>query len=985
MSIALRQYKKVYDKVLLEFLKEGSIPSHQDIVARGGTSLHLATGSLTPVFEYRPQSKNSVFDIVLHNKSVQNIQTDLQILFEELTEVQNNALSRLLNAELFNSVHSHEIMRLNKELDALLFAIDGADDNFYAKFESFNDMGQTDQANSTPGVVDMAEGALALPISLKGSLKISLLHLASSSVPGFLLDRDDAEIIGTVGGTKYGNVFIDSIQPWAIECESAVNGPLELSFTFSLSKEEFINRITAISHSTKPQTIVFKTSVDNVNKKELKDYASGVLLETQYQEGSLDFEDRLVEFVHVILKKNASDSQVDDKFRYIFGLKNISIYTTGRAEQADYMSKSFDFSDSLTAVGKIGIKATETIPENTSIDWSVGMLDLDNNLVGEMMPITPQDRLGSSGPPKTINLQDVLSKTISFTTGAGDYSSILSYQGIDFYNIQTLVDEPVFGTAALYRGANSWFRDQSKAVNPVLIKDIYAPFSNGNNQQLYRLAQEIVNASKTSSSASGTVQSVVVLKNAPLYDSNKGHDLIPPTDINPEGNTDPTYAVYKATLSTTTANVTLGSKNFSAGGLVDLGVQNIIYSGPGDVVITNTEEQRIYIDGYDYLLQLDDDGKPTGVIEALEASANDPGLPKDLGISPYPTVSIQYSVDPDLTRFVSKITGKQVFFNLNVDNLPASQISIKYRHVTENVIKSSIKVKGFYGVAGNAQIFTQGKDYIYDSTTSQIQRLTTGSILPGSNVYIDYKFNDLDKNLNQFFLWAFIGGKDSKVIDLERLTDIGIENKLSPNPDFEEELLAQIPGAGLINLTNAVTWPEMNGWIQFVVRSVPPENLMSSSKEPLIHQVIKLKDQLGNYVFVGGGKYFEEITAIKEPLTQVAFNYLKTNTLKKDDNSFAIKLLLLQAGNQYQVVINSEPNTSEKLYQFGPTGKETVQDGPDGLYAVDESWKLTWVTKQTTADVYTKIAVAAKLSRSPDASGGNITPKAYDYIVKTGY
>ena len=982
MTIILRQYKKVYDRTLLEFLKNGSVPSHEDIVARAGTDLPDISTSFKPVFKFRPQTKSAVFDINLHNKSVKDIKLDLDVLFEELGDVQQNSLQRLLNAELFHGVHTHELKRLDKQLDALLFAIDGGDENFFAEFESFDDLTKTDQVISTPGVVDLSEGAAALPISLKGSFKIDTSHLNSLATSKVTLDKDDAIVVGNIPGTKYGNVFADSVQAWAIECLADVDRPLELTFTFALSSEEFINRITVLPHSVKQQNCKISTSVDNINKKNLKDYAEGIQLKSQYNEASYDFTDRLVEFIHIKLTKMSADTQVDGKFQYIFGLKNISIFTTGREEQAQYQSKAFDFSGSLSAIGKVGIVATESLPQNTTIDWSIGLLDSSDSLVGTMMPITPQGRPAASGPPKTIFLQDVLTNSKYFSTGTGDALNILTSQNIDFYNLQTIDTEPVFGTAALYRGNGMWLRDQSQAVNPVLVKDNYTPFSKGDTQQLYKVSQQIVNASLSTST-----DSVVVLDKAPLYDTNKGHTLIPQVGINPEGNTDPTYAVYKATLSSPTTEITLQSKSFSLGAQLDLGVKNIVYSGPGDIVITNETDTKVYQDGYDYIVDLDDDGNPTGIIVALQPSVNDPGLPKDLGVTPFPSVSIKYTVDPDLTRFVTKITGKQIFFDLNVNNLPGSQIVIKYRHISEGIIKSSIKVKGFYGAAGNAQIFTQGKDYIYDATTSQVQRLTTGAISPGTNVYVDYKFNDLSEELDQFFLWVNVGDKKTVNINLQKTTstDLSVQNNLKADVALEEQLLAQIPGIGLIDLTDAVTWPEMTGWVQFVVRSIPPEDLLKTSKEPLVHQVMKLKDEQGNFVFVEGGKYFGELTAIREPLTQVGFNYLKTNVLKGDDNKFAIKTLALDAGNQYQVVVNFAPNTSTKLYQYGPVGTGTVEGGPDGLYPIDENWRLIWTTKEINTEAATKVIVAATLSRTPEASGGNITPKAYDYIVKTGF
>lgn len=987
MTILLRQYREIYERTLLEFLKEGIVPSHTDIIARAGGKLPNVSSPLAPVYRYKPQTANAVFDINLYNEAINDISTDLKVLFEELGSMNQDNIKRIMYADLFHTVHTHELNRLTKQLDSLIFAMEGGDENFAVQFESFNDLTKINQTVSSNGIVDLADGSLSLPISLQGSYKISLNHLANSTSPSISLSKEDASLVGTVPGTKYGNTFADKIQSWAIKCTAPTDGALELSFTFKLSVEEFINRITVTPHSGKPQLCSLLTSVDSINKKGIKDYAAGIMLDSQYNDASFDFEDRLVEYIHVTLRKESADSEKDGQYEYMFGLKNISVYTTGRETSGYYQSKVFDFSDNVSSIGKISLKASELIPDDTVIDWSIALANEDNTLATPLIPVTPQNRNVTSGPPKVIALQDALLKNTYFNTNPGDAVNVVSFQNIDFYNIKTLTDEPEFGSAKLYRGNRCWFRDQSQAVNPVLVKDNYIPFSKGDTQQLYQVRQEVANASKTDNSAGGSAQSVVVLNYSPLYDSNKGHQLIPPVGTNPDSSTDPIYSVYRATLSSSVTNVTVTGQDFSSGNQVDLGLANIIYTGPGNIVIANASDGKVYQDGYDYIMVLDDEGKPTGVIQALESSANDTGPVKDLAVSPYPTVNISYTVDPDLTRFVNKITGKQVFFNLNVDNLPSSQIVIKYRHAATNVIKSSIKVKGLYGAAGNLEIYTQGKDYIYDSTTAQIQRLTTGGIPVSKNVYIDYKFNDLSDQLNQFFIWGRISDGNTISLKTEKTaaTDFSVKNKLKPDSISGEQLLAQIPGVGLVDLTNAVEWPELSGWVQFVVRSLPPEDLINSSKVPFIHQVMQMKDEEDNFVFIQGGKYFEELTGIREPMNQVGFTYLKTNVLKNDNSKFAIKKIELAAGNQYQVIINFEPNTSSELYQYGPIGEGSSQAYVDGLYPINESWKITWSTKNTTADTYTKLVVAAALSRSAENTNGNITPKVFDYFIKIGF
>lgn len=1000
MTLRLRQYKKVYDKFLLEFLKDGQIPSYADVVARAGDDLPGVTSEFSPIYKFRPQTADAVFDIGLHNKAVQDIGLDLQILFEELSDIQTKNIQKLLNSDLFHSVHIHELNRLNSQLNALLFAISGGDENFFAAVESFDDFVHTNLENSTTGVVDLYESAALLPIGLKGSLKISLAHLSDVSAVDVSISKDDATAIGTVSGTKYGNIFADSVQPWSYEVWTPEEGPLSITFVFQMDKEEFINRITVLGHGDKPQTVQIQTSVDGVNKKPMPDSSQGIVLSDQSHIASFDFEDRLTEFIHVTLSLDGSSSTLpvpdtdDTFFQYYFGLKNISIYTTGREATATYESKPFDFSEDVAAIGKIAISATEQIPTSCKVDWLVGVANQLGEVVGSFVPITPQNRSSSVGAPSVVNLSAALINSETFVTTPNDIVNILDFQNIKFWNIKTITTEPVFGSAQLFRGYKSWYRDQTQSVNPVLVKDNFIPFSKGDAQVLYQVRQEVKYASVTTG-PTGSNQSVLVLDKAPLYDTNKGHTLIPPLGVNPDADTDPTYAVYRATLASSITSVTKGALDFLSGP-IDLGLKNISYSGPGDIILEDDNGPgvigNVYVDGYDYIVELDDDGNPTGLIHALVQSTNDTGPPKTLPTAPAGSIKVTYTVDPDLTRFVDSVAGKQVHLDLNVANLPSSQIVVKYRHAAEEVIKSSIKAKGLFGAAGNSQIFTQGQDYVFDPVTSTIQRLTTGAIQQGVDLYVDFKYNDLADQLDQFFIWGYVNKVDGINVKVEKDPKPLLleKNLLNPDVDAGEELLAQIPDVGLVSLTNALVWPEMKGWVQFVVRSLPPEDFQSpvvakGNKEALINQIIKLKDEVGDFVFIQGGKYFEELTGIREPLTQVSFNHLKTNVLKSDDSHFAMREIVLDQTKEYQTVVNFKPNESTKLYSFSAVGDGSVEGGIAGVYPVNEEWRLKWTNKESVIGAYQHVIVKCILSRQPEASGGNITPKVFDYFVKVGF
>ena len=96
MTIALRQYKKVYNEALLELLKDGFVPSHEDIVLFAGTRLPTIGEEISSIFKFRQQSANSVFDIISNNTSINDIDTDLTLLYEELLHLETLNINKVL-------------------------------------------------------------------------------------------------------------------------------------------------------------------------------------------------------------------------------------------------------------------------------------------------------------------------------------------------------------------------------------------------------------------------------------------------------------------------------------------------------------------------------------------------------------------------------------------------------------------------------------------------------------------------------------------------------------------------------------------------------------------------------------------------------------------------------------------------------------------------------------------------------------------------
>lgn len=987
MSIALRQYREIYNRYLLEYLKEGKVPSFEEVVARAGSDLPKIDQPAAPLYFYKPQPANSVFDIDMYNKAMSHILTDLKILFAELTEIELNNIQRILHSDLFHSVHSYELNRLNRQLDSLLFALQGADDNFVSAYENFGDVSKLNPTLSTNGVIDLDERCLSLPIGGKGTFKIDLSHLYSSSNPNITLDGKNLNLVGSIPGTNFGDIFRDSNKAWGIIIESPIDQPVSIKFTFALSAEEFINKITLLHHGSKSQTAYISTSVDNVNIKDIVEYSSGIILDDQSKIVSLDFSDTLVEYIQVTLTKQNADITIINEgsqtFRYIFGLKNISLFSTGRVSSATYVSQSFDFTNDVGTLSKISISSSESIPDGTSIDWSIGLINSDDVQVGSYLPITPESRSASSGPSKIIQLQDTIKSSLYIVSTS--YTNVFNYNSILFYCITTLTDEPIFGTAQLFRGQRAWFRDTQGSFDTLSVKDNFIPFSKGNTQKLYNTIQEVVTIRSVQSVSD---QRVALVSNAPLYTDSGPYTLIPSAGINTIKDTAPIYAIYNVNLSAGNTSAQKANVSFSSGS-VDLGQPNILYKAKGDIlvqeIVTTGFGQvsvgtivKEFVDGTDYIVELNADSTPTGRILAIAGST----LLSSPQYSPNSQYVITYTIDADVTRFVSNIINNQIFFTISATNsnvLTDVTAIIKYRYVPTDIIKSSVKVKAGFGSSGEDRIFKQGADYIFDSSNSTIQKLSTGSIANDQDVFVDYQYNDTTANLEQFFLWAYVSDPNGINILVKTLGSgtLNNQNTLLPDTALGEQLYASIPSVGLVKLTSAVEWPTMKGWVQFIVKSRSPESVQNTSSQALIDQVIRLQDNQNNYIFVSGGRYFNELTGIREPLKQVSLPFLKTNVLKNDRSNFAIREILVGNTLQYQVITNFAPGSTSDLYTYA------VDSNTGNITKNAEEWKLLWSSSDS-QDAFKKIVVKANLNRLSSVNG-NITPKVFNYYLKVAY
>lgn len=1002
--IAQRQFEKLYKYYLTSILKSGRIPTVNDVLAFAGEELPQISGEIKPIFKYIPQTADSTFDINLYNSSLDKIKFDLEVLFEELEEIEVNNLGRIMHADLFHAVNTHEIKKLSATLDSLLFAIGGADQAFHAKFENFSSLEKTDIEKSTKNVVDLTEEKISLPMLGAGTLRIDMTHLFDQVTIPITVSPSTLSVTQTIPQSSIGNILKDDNGVWGVMIDSDTNQTVSVSFTIALAREEAINRVTLVPHSVKPQRAYVRYSVDNVNIRDLPEYAGGVELVDQTVTTALDFDESLVEYLHITLEKSEADMEVESgqtaKYRYIFGLKNLSAWIGGRNDTAEYVSKPFQFKDELSVIGKIAISSQEHIPEDTNVNWSIALTDEEGTLVTPFAAIKPQNHPDESGPPKVIITAESKNGQLIFDTSNSDNTSLFNFNSIQFNQLVLADEEPVFGTGTLLRGLRGWTRNISGQNEGIVVQNNYIDFGEGTSQNLYVVASEATTMQASIDIGGGIPVSLEAVLSKPIVSATHVSSFTATggVGVSADANATPNFSIYSATLQ-------------DVGGLISVtgsfGFENLEHDlntpaiKPDSVIITKIEIEsgniiKTYINGVDYVVDTSG-GFPTGKILASPGSDFDS---TGDGYSPpleTETWKIVYNVEQDVTRFVEAIDGSKVLFSQELGTLYiANGVEIKYRHFANNVVKSSLQVKNQLGpVIGDTIVYSQGTDYVFDKVTNAVQRLPSGNIPINTPVYVDYSY-EIPSLLQEYTTWCKIENPDGVEFSLKAnpAATQGNVNHLVPNTEAGEALFVSIAGVGVIDITQAIVMPKLSGWVQFIVRSLSPYVLDSEGNDILdqkvpdmafIDQVIGLKDDFEDFIFVQGGKYFSEIVASRQPMTQVSLPFLKTNVLKAEKSYFAVDPVIVGTDTKYSIVVNYTPDTQKEIYSYIPniTGTTTSLTYSPAPTLIPEEYKLNWTSK-IASQPSTGVVVKALLSRNEDAPG-NATPKVSSFFVKVSY
>lgn len=975
MSLSKKQVTKLIAELSLMQLQDGKLLDTKVIQDKLADILGNNQG--LPTLKYKPQKRKRVFNIEHYNNFFERFEFDIDIAYDEITDIVANTLMKLNTFDLSYRAQSQQMNEIIDYLDNLLFIIDNANGGFFGVFDNFQSTAKTDIGRSTKDIVDVREGCLSLPYNNLAGSKIKLNHLYEKDSWPVTVSRDTiSSNHGPSAG--FGNAFSDIHSPWRFDVVTNTPGPVTIQFDIPLSAVSdsvfSITRVQLIPHSGKPMQAKMQYTVDDINYMVFPETPESVSIEQESKTYNMDFTSTQVEKVRFIITKEEYDEEDQNgNFIYMFGLKHIGFYSLGTATQGEYISKALKPKGLARNINKVSLTSSEIIPTACSLDYYVCLADSSDNIIGDWQLIVPSNKSEDIPGKRVIEFRNGAYKSRDIHAPSGLVSTE-THKNIDFYQLPIGIDSGdsnIFASAQLYRGFGGWSRNTNEDVVLRQVKNSYLSFNGGDFQNIYTVLSESAAIDSgyqvfPGGGISNSLATKLTVAN-PIDYKPQSMGLYPDLEINPITDPRPDYAVYKLNRYGSQMNIageqlTLSGLNVSTLSdfplvsptnepiVKETGVQS---SGP------NSGQSLVYERDTDYILTTDLEGLFDGGIRITDSGSSISANGQVL--------SIDYSIDPDITRRVAGIRDNNIYMKSLMNIRSDEQVEAVYRFIPKGknaVIRPTIKVTNKFGDLDDQEVYNQGPDYSINISQGSITRIPSGGILPNQGdlaVYIDFYYKETPTNLHTYSTWVYQPSLEPVKIEYNALTlDLVVGEKFIINsPQFTTDL------------SNSTETPFIpRGWHQIIVKSRDPAVFSAAA----IKKVIELRDIDGQYVFIRGGKYFVDLQSTRVAMSEVTYDFLKNSILRTNHDHFAIV--------DGKIVLNFQPGSTKELYNY----QAIIDDNTEEITFAEqtsEDFLLKYQYEIPGQVEARKIMVKITMLKDRVADGG-VTPKVFRYNARIG-
>lgn len=955
MSLHERTFRREVEKILRGYYEEGRIPRPIELEQAIKDFLENNPPG-RPRLKLRPQQRRTRLNLEHFNAQNAEIVEDLQILHDGLVGIIEDQTKNIAVNQGVVSALERQVRTIEDSLEDLVITTRGAGAYLFSVPEKFNTLNNIDRA-ATTATIDLANQVATLRRQVRGTRRIPMTHWvpdpnntaegSEEPVRQPLISIINGEQVELVQETALGNALVSFSDRAFMLVYSAPEAPVTVRLEFRVPPEgERFVRIGRLDVSPIGEfdLRVFHT---NENREERQNFIYFPGFEANHRidrSRSFLFESRNVSWMRLEMTKNAPDrvEQRPDGTTvgiYQFGMKSLEFYQQGFAQNSILQTKPLlpEGSEFMEAVGKVTLEAEErAIPEGSQINWSV-RLDEDDS---PWVPIAPVNRPirdtaqvvdfgGAIVSPRRDNQLRVTSPALHERRNA-----------IDFYELTTLPNTPVFGTARLYPGIGAWKENTALEERLRTVRQNFLVYTaNDDNQHLYLTERD-------EEAVRRTVDAKVQLDLQNLILEQEGMPLIPGGQVGVDQN--PLYSIERVLRIVVDGAVAGNSGHIirKVGRSPELGL--------GTTVV----DPELYVGQFVYI----NDGSLAGYFKISatyeSASPAETVLVLD-SVGSLSGTTVQWRLDiQDVTDSAESIDNRTVVMKSGLIANDDDRFLVTYRHrlnANQEIVEGSVEVR----LPGSNDILVQGVDYALRVGDKSVQRLSDKiNAGAGSTVsaIADFQVRELVEGLTSYTTYVDL--------DSEKEIEVpAIQVDRAAGEFFRILPVGSSPSSAVEDATSAAKW-KLNGTVVIVVESSPlfrADGTIDTGSA--IYKVINRKDGSGNDIF-DPGRYFDRMYAEPEPMEQTTQTRLRA--LAPNDNS---QFFVSSLG---AVVVNFNPVGRDDLLTVlpGTSSEQTYADFEIGYQFVP-----------TENSGVKQVLVRAELSRDANTDG-SVTPAIESFVLR---
>lgn len=453
-SINLRQKRFIegVNRILQEELQNGNLPTSREFGVRLNRFLR-EQDLASPEYVFRRARNGEIAESNFYNKTVEKIQRDLQILYENTIATHNVLQGKFNWFETEKNRLEYEVGKLRNELKekVLLYGKTGY---IASLFETFDNHSKIESEENV--VIDIKKHQAMLKQQGNTSYVIHpscsiTFNIPKDSISTFKRIPISGKIEQAL--TPYKNEAFQEV--WLSKTRGKAEGYVEIVF----DELQIMNRIDMSIHTLREANLYIEFTADGHNFFHLPYYPNGV---DSTGDTSFHFPTTEIKTMRIWIRKIDSDKEIVHpdgfQYEYLFGVKTISFYQLSYPSQGMILTKEMTpYTDGNFSIGKVTLITEEELVDGTDIEYYIRTHSDES-----WKQISPLNRDNATAP-NLIDFKHIV-EAGPINLGVEDYTHPQSAEmielqanGISFYSIGTIEKKKIIPrTERLYVGKNSY-------------------------------------------------------------------------------------------------------------------------------------------------------------------------------------------------------------------------------------------------------------------------------------------------------------------------------------------------------------------------------------------------------------------------------------------------------------------------------------------------------------------------------------------------